>query len=64
MTYLQKVRFLREEHFFELNDWCREFIEDLYSDILIAEPTDKEYDEFLTKRQKEKIDEIWKDAGL
>jgi len=56
MTYAEKVKFVREERFEELNAWCKEFISDVYDNV--------QDDEELTQRQMDKIDEIWEDLGL
>lgn len=68
MTTIEKVNFIREDRFLDLDAWQKEFIEDIYSE-LNAHPdcetlTDAEVKDFLTPRQIEKINEIWKDLGL
>ena len=56
MTEIQKIKFLREERFHDLNAWEQGFIEDLYEYA--------QEEEELTSRQIEKLDEIWEDLGL
>ena len=57
MTVTEKIKFIREERYQDLNDWEREFIGDLYDNAQDAE-------EELTRRQIEKVDEIWENLGL
>jgi len=56
MTVTEKIKFIREECYQELNEWCKEFIADLYEFA-----SDEEE---LTRRQIEKVDEIWENLGL
>lgn len=56
MTIIEKIKFLKEERYIDLNDWCQAFISDLYE---YAQDDDE-----LTRRQKEKVEEIWIDLGL
>jgi len=56
MTTIEKVKFLKEERFQDLNAWAKEFISDLYE---FASDDDE-----LTRRQIEKVDELWEDLGL
>ena len=64
MTLIEKIKFLREERFHDLNYWAQGFVEDIYTLCTENDPTPEEVEEFLTIRQKEKIYEIWEDAGL
>ena len=65
MSIYEKICFLRQERYEDLNDWSKGFIEDLYETVDLAEPpTDEEIKEFFTRRQIEKINEIWEDMGL
>ena len=57
MTTLEKITFIKEERYQELNEWEKEFISDLYDNVQNA-------DEELTRRQIEKVDEIWENLGL
>lgn len=57
MNLLQKIQFIREERFEELNDWEKEFISDLYENV-------QDTDEELTPRQRNKVEEIWQELGL
>lgn len=57
MTIAEKIAFIREERFHDLDDWCKEFISDLYTNVQDAE-------EELTRRQIKKVEEIWGDLGL
>ena len=66
MTIIEKLNWLREERYQDLNDWQKGFIEDL-SDTLNNHPdevTEDEVKEFFTRRQIEKIEEIWEEMGL
>lgn len=56
MTAVEKVKFLKEERWIELNSWEREFIADLYE---FAQDDDE-----LTSRQIGKVEDIWQDMGL
>lgn len=56
MNSIEKVKFLKEERYIDLNSWSREFISDIYE---FAQDDDE-----LTQRQIEKIDQIWEDLGL
>lgn len=56
MTTIEKIEFLREERFQDLNSWEREFIDDLY--------THAQDEDELTRRQIDKINEIWEGVGL
>jgi hypothetical protein len=56
MTTVEKVKFIKEERWIDLNAWEREFIADLYE---YAQDDDE-----LTARQIEKVSEIWTDLGL
>lgn len=56
MTTIEKIAFIRQERYAELNDWCKEFISDLFENA-----SDEEE---LTRRQIDKVDEIWEDLGL
>lgn len=64
MTIIDKVLFLRQERFHDLNEWAQGFIEDMEAICTENDPTPTEVEEFLTQRQKGKIDEIWEDLGL
>lgn len=57
MTLSQKIQFLREERFHDLNAWQQGFIDDLYDFVQDAE-------EELTPRQIGKVEEIWEEMGL
>ena len=57
MTTTEKIKFMKEERYQDLNAWGREFISDLYDNVQDAE-------EELTRRQIEKVDELWEDLGL
>jgi hypothetical protein len=56
MTIIEKVKFLKEERYQDLNPWSKEFITDIYDNA--------QDDDELTRRQTEKIEEIWMDLGL
>ena len=56
MTIVEKVKFLKEERYIDLNTWEREFISDLYEHA--------QDDDELTTRQKSKVEDVWKDQGL
>lgn len=56
MTATEKIKFIYEERYEDLNAWCKEFITDLYSHA--------QDDDELTARQVQKIEEIWEDLGL
>jgi hypothetical protein len=66
MTTWQKVRFMREERYHDLNEWEKEFISDLYAglDGVPHDAKQHEVAEYLTPRQISKTDEIWSDLGL
>ena len=66
MTTLEKLNFIREERYQDLNDWQKDFIEDRYEAVTNHpdEITDDEVKEFFTRKQIEKIDEIWEELGL
>ena len=57
MTTIEKIEWLYEECFQDLDDWQKEFISDLYHHC-------QDPDEELTRRQIEKVDEIWEGQGL
>ena len=57
MTILQKIDFIRTERYQDLDEWEREFISDLFE--YTQDP-----EEELTRRQIEKIEEIWEHLGL
>ena len=57
MTIIQKINFIREQRYHDLNNWEKEFISDLYENVQDSE-------EELTRRQIEKVEEIWADLGL
>lgn len=57
MTLIQKIQFIREERYHELNDWQKEFISDLY--LNVQDPKEE-----MTRKQIEKVDEIWQELGL
>ena len=61
LNAIQKVKFLKEKQYEDLNKWEKEFIDDLYEfvDEDSSEPTSG-----LSRRQVEKIEEIWQDIGL
>ena len=61
LSIAQKVKFLKESRYEDLNTWEKEFVDDLYEfvDEDSSEPTSG-----LTRRQIEKIDEIWADMNL
>lgn len=56
MDVIQKIAWIYEELFEDLNDWEKEFISELYK---YAQSEDE-----LTRRQIEKVDEIWEGQGL
>ena len=56
MTIVDKVKFIKEERWIDLDAWQRGFISDLYDNA--------QDDDELTARQKSKVDEIWMDLGL
>ena len=56
MTTVEKVKFLKEERYIDLNQWEREFISDLYENA--------QDDDELTSRQIGKVEDIWQDMGL
>ena len=58
LTTYQKIIKLREDYFYRLNPWCREFVSDLY------ENCDEDADEQLSMGQIEKVEEIWEDLGF
>lgn len=66
MTLLEKLDWLREECYHDLNSWQQGFIEDVHDTIHrhADEVTEEEVKEFLTRRQIEKIEEIWEEVGL
>ena len=66
MTILEKLSWLREECYQDLNEWQKGFIEDLYDTIKEHpdEVTEDELHEFFTRKQIEKIEEIWEEVGL
>ncbi len=56
MTAFQKINFIREERYQDLNAWEKEFISDLYDN---AQDEDE-----LTRKQIEKVEEVWENLGL
>lgn len=68
MTTVDKVKFLKEERYQDLNAWEKEFISDLYDSAYSKNgqlsTTLAEAFDALTTRQIEKVNEIWEDAGL
>jgi len=65
MTLPERIKFIREERFQDLNDWERDFIQDIYDSMTAAgEVTEEEVKEFFTRRQVEKVNEIWENLGL
>lgn len=66
MTTLQKLRFIREECFQDLNEWERDFVDQMYDGVdgVPDNTNDEDLSEYLTRRQMEKIDEIWEELWL
>ena len=66
MNLLEKINWLKEERYVDLDSWEKGFIDDLYETIQQHpdEPTEDEVLEFFTRRQIEKVDEIWENLGL
>lgn len=56
MSVIEKIEWIYEECREDLNDWQREFITDLYDHA--------QNEEELTRRQIEKVNEIWEEMGL
>jgi len=62
MTILQKIKFIREEHYHNLrSEKEREFIEDMYEGIdgVPLNTKDEDITEYLTPRQIQWIEDIW-----
>ena len=56
MTVIEKINWIYEECRSDLNKWELEFITDLFDN---AQDEDE-----LTRKQIEKVDEIWENLGL
>ena len=57
MTTEDKIKHLYEKCMADLDSWEQDFISDLYENVQDAE-------EELTRRQIEKVDEVWEGLGL
>jgi len=57
MTLEEKIKFIYEERLHDCNSWEKEFISDLYLNVQDAS-------EELTRRQIEKVNEVWENLGL
>lgn len=55
MNVVEKINFIFEERRHDLNEWQKEFITDLYDHA--------QDDDELTRRQIEKVNEIWMELG-
>lgn len=66
MTLLQKIQYLREERYHDLNDWEKEFVSDMYegTEGIPSESSDEDTEEYLTTRQVEKLEEICEELGI
>lgn len=66
MTILEKLSFIKEERYQDLNKWQQGFIDDLTEkiDLHPDEVTEDEVRDFFSRRQIEKLDEIWQEIGL
>jgi len=56
MTAIEKVAFIYESRYAELNDWEKTFVSEIYENA--------QDEEELTRRQQGKINEIWEGLGL
>ena len=65
MGIIEKLNWLLEERFQDLNGWQKGFIDDLYETMSNHpdEVSEDEVREFFTSRQIEKIEEIWEEIG-
>ena len=57
MEPIEKIRRLYEKCFADLNSWEKEFISDLYHNV-------QDPEEEMTRRQLDKLNEIWEEHGL
>lgn len=66
MTVFKMISLIKEGHYFELNAWEKQFIEDLYEGVdgLSPEITDIDLGELLTDKQIQKVREIAEELGI
>lgn len=62
---LHRVKHLYRKCLVDLNEWEKQFISDMMDRVTDGEGQNLPVDDFfITRRQAEKVDEIWEKVGL